>query len=134
MLKYTGVKLELLTDVEMLNMFELGMRGGISSTLTTRYAKANNKYLKDFDNSKVCSFIQYMDANNLYGKAMSQKLPVSDFKFIRDEFLTEEHIMKYTADGDLGAIVECDLEYPKELHDKHNNYPMAPEKVKVKKS
>ena len=79
-LKKTNVKLELLTDYDMLLMVEEGIRGGICHS-TQRYAQANNKYMKNYDKS---SYIQYLDANNLYGWAMSQKLPVNDFKWIED--------------------------------------------------
>ena len=78
-LKKTKIKLELLTDVDML-MVEKGIRGGICHAIY-RYAKANNKYMKNYNKCKEESFIQYLDANNLHGWAMSQKLPVSGFKW-----------------------------------------------------
>ena len=81
MLKMTGVRLDLLSDVDMLNFIEKGMRGGIS-TITHRYALANNKYMKNYDPEKESSYIPYLDANNLYGWAMSQKLPTGDFRWI----------------------------------------------------
>ena len=79
MSKKTNVKLELLPDYDMLLMVEEGIRGGICHSIH-RYAKANNKYMKNCDKNKESSYIQYLDANNLYGWAMSQKLPVSGFK------------------------------------------------------
>ena len=79
-LKKAKVKLELLTDVDMLLMVEKGIRGGICHAIY-RYAKANNKYMKNYNKDKEVSFLQYLDANNLYGWAMSQKLPVSGFKW-----------------------------------------------------
>ena len=82
-LKKTGVKLELLTHVDMLLMVEKEIRGGICHALL-RYAKANNKYLKDYDKDEEESFLQYDDANNLYGLAMIQPLPVDGFKFIKN--------------------------------------------------
>ena len=78
-LKKTEIKLELLTNVDMLLMVEKGIRGGIYHAIH-RYAKANNKYMKNYDKNKESSYIQYLDANNLYGWAMSQKLPVDGFK------------------------------------------------------
>ena len=81
-LKYTGVKLELLTDQDMLLMFEKGIRGGITQAVH-RYAKANNKYMGDsYNPSEESSYLQYLDANNLYGWAMSQELPTDGFKWI----------------------------------------------------
>ena len=81
-LKKTGVKLELLTDIDMLLMVEKGTRGGICQA-THRYAKANNKYMKNCDKDSESSYLEYLDANNLYGLAMSQKLPVNVFKWVK---------------------------------------------------
>ena len=78
-LKKTDVKLELLTENYMLLMVEKGIRGGIYHAIH-RYAKANNTYMKHHDKNKESSYIQYLDANNLYGRAMSQKFPVDGFK------------------------------------------------------
>ena len=80
-LKKTQVKLELLTDNGMLLMFEEGIRGGMCQA-THRYAKANNKYMRDHDKNKDLSYLEYLDANNLYGWAMSQKLAIRNFKWI----------------------------------------------------
>ena len=82
-LKKTEVKLELITDYDMILMIEKGIRGGICQA-THRYAKANNKYMKNYDKSIESSFIEYLDANNLYGWAMSQKLPVNGFMWYND--------------------------------------------------
>ena len=82
-LKKTRVKLELLTDVDMLLMVEKGIRGGICHAIH-RYAKANNKYMIYYDENKEISYILYLDANNLYGWAMSQKLPVNGFKWVKN--------------------------------------------------
>ena len=81
-LKKTKVELELLTDIDMLLMVEKGTRGGICQAIH-RYAKANNKYMKNYDKNNESSYIEYLDANNLYGWAMSHKLPVNDFKWIK---------------------------------------------------
>ena len=78
--KKTEVKLELLTDVDILLMIEKGIRGGICHAIH-RYAEANHKHIKNYDKNKESSYIQYLDANNLYGWAMSQKLPVDGFKW-----------------------------------------------------
>ena len=82
-LKKTNVELELLTDYDMLLMIEEGIRGGICHAIQ-RYAKANNKYMKDYDKKKKSSYIQYLDANNLYGKAMTERLPVRGFRWMDD--------------------------------------------------
>ena len=81
MLKKTKISLELLSDPDMLLMVENGIRGGIS-TITKRYAKANNKYMEDYNEKHKSTYIKYLDANNLYGWAMSQKLPTHDFKWM----------------------------------------------------
>ena len=81
--KKTGVKLELLTDYDMLLMIEEGIRGGLCHAVH-RYAKANNKYMKNYDESKESSYIRYLDANNLYGAAMSEKWPINEFKCVND--------------------------------------------------
>ena len=86
-LKKTKVELELITDYEMLLMIEKGIRGGICQA-TYRYAKANNKYLKNHNKNIESSFIEYLDANNLYRWAMSQKLPVNGFKWVKQEELS----------------------------------------------
>ena len=83
-LKKTEVKLELLTDIDMLLMVEKGIRGGICHTIH-RYAKANNKYMKQYDKNKESSYLIWY-VNNLYGWAMSQKLPVNKLARVEDIF------------------------------------------------
>ena len=87
-LKKTGVKLELITDYDMLLMIEKGIRGGICQA-TYRYAKANNKYMKNYDKNNESLCIEYLDENNFYGWAMSQKLPVNGFKWVKKNKLSE---------------------------------------------
>ena len=86
-LKMTGVKLELITDYDMILMIEKGITGGICQA-THRYAKAHNKYMKNYNKNIDSSHIEYLDANNLYGWAMSQKLPVNDFKLVKRRFIS----------------------------------------------
>ena len=119
-------------------MIERGIRGGISC-ISHRFAKANNKYLKnhEYDESEEKSFITYLDANNLYGHAMIQKLPLDKLKFIEPgskafKFI-EDNLLNLNTEGDLGLILECDLEYPEETHEKFSDYPILPEKVKANK-
>ena len=127
-LKKTSIELELLTDYDMLLMVEEGIRGAICHSIH-RYAKANNKYMKNYDESKESSYIQYLDANDLYGWAMSQKLPVNDFKWIEDTSkINEEFIKNYDENNDKGYILEVDVKYPKKLHDIHSDLPFLPKK------
>ena len=123
MLKMTGINLELITDIDMQLFIERGMRGGISN-ITHRHAKANNKYMKNYDPDKPSSYIMYLDANNLYGWAMSQPLPYGNFRLVNADSVIPKK-------KGIGHIYEVDLEYPEELHDLHNDYPCAPEKIKV---
>ena len=125
-LKYTKAKLDTIHDIEMHQFLEKGMRGGISM-ISQRYAKGNNQYLGDHDLEQPTSYILYKDANNLYGQAMVQSLPVSDFKWVED--LQSLDVMSIPDDAETGFFLEVDLEYPPELHDLHSDYPLAPEKM-----
>ena len=130
LLKKTGVELELLTDMDMHLMIERGMRGGISM-VSKRYAKANNPRVEGYDSAQPTNYITFLDANNLYGWAMSRPLPKKNFHWKR-VMPTEEQIMKMKHNSKKGWILEVDLEYPTYLHDVHNNYPLAPEKKVIK--
>ena len=121
----------LLKDYDMLMMFEQGIRGGISH-ISKRYAEANNKYMKDFDESKPSTFIQYLDANNLYGWAMTQKLPTHGFKWIDVDKSSVLRLLE-KKDTNQGFIFEVDLDYPRSLWKSHNDYPLAPERIKIDK-
>ena len=129
-LKYTGVQLQLLTDINQLLFVEKAIRGGISQ-ISNRYAKANNKYLPDYNPSEPSSYIMYLDANNLYGHAMTQKLPISNFKFLNKKELQEFDINSAHPDGEMGYIIECDLIYDSSSHDYTNDLPLAPEHLEV---
>ena len=101
-LKKTGVKLELLTDYDILLIFKNGIRGGICQA-TQRYAKANNKYMKDYDKDIKSSYIEFLDPNNLYGCAMSQKLPANGFEWVKNlSTFNEDFIKNYDEDSDTG--------------------------------
>ena len=130
MLKMTDIKLELMTDIDMFQFIEKGLRGGISY-IANRYGKANNKYMKEYDDKAPSKYIMYLDANNLYGWAMSQYLPTGGFRWMTQKQIDKTNLALYKEDSKKGLILEVDLEYPNELHDLHNDYPLAPEKVKV---
>ena len=130
MLKMTNIKLELMTDIDMFQFIEKGLRGGISY-IANRYGKANNKYMKEYNEKAPSKYIMYLDANNLYGWAMSQYLPTGGFRWMTQKQIDKINLAKYQEGSKKGLIVEVDLEYPKELHDLHNDYPLGPEKVKV---
>ena len=130
MLKMTNIKLELMTDIDMFQFIEKGMRGRISY-IANSYGKANSKYMKEYDENEPSKYIMYLDANNLYGWAMSQYLPTGGFRWMTEREMDKLDLGKYKIEGNKGLILEVDLEYPEELHDLHNDYPLAPEKVKV---
>ena len=129
MLKLTGVEIDLVYEQEMYEMIEAGLRGGMTQTICKK-AEANNKYMEeDHDKSRESSYINFFDANNLYGLSMIQKLPYKSLKW--DDKITEDEIVTYK-NGNIGYILEVDFEYPKELHDLHNDYPLALEVMNVK--
>ena len=132
-LKKVSIKLELLTDYDMLFMVEEGIRGGIRHSIY-RYAKANNKYMKSYDENEECLYIQYLDANNLYGWAMSQKLPLISFKWLEHTSETnEEFIKNYDENNNKGYILQVDVKYPRKLHDSHSDLPLLPRRMKIDK-
>ena len=121
-LKLTNVKLELLTDIDMLLMFEKGIKGGNSQAMHD-HAKSNNKYMKSYDKKVTSSYLQYLDANNLYSWAMSKNLPISGFKWDGPRKNTEKLIKSYNEYDKYGAILEVDIEHPKELYKAHRDLP-----------
>jgi hypothetical protein len=128
-LKMTNITLELLTDVDQYIFIEKSIRGGISM-ISNRYSEANNKYMKNYNKNEESKYIMYLDANNLYGWAMTQQLPTGNFTWNNNEW-NEQSIMNISNNGEIGYFFEVDLEYPTELHDLHNDYPLAPEKVSI---
>ena len=126
-LKHSGIKLELINNIDMLLMLEEEIREGICH-LVFRHAKANNKYMKDYDENKESFFLIYTYYNNLYGKAMSEKLPVDDIEWVDDISEIDENFIKnYDEDS------EADIKYSKELQNRHSNLPFLPERMKVNK-
>ena len=113
----TKVELELIPDPDMYIFFEKGTRGEVFS-ISYRYSNGNNKYLKSFDPKQESKHI-YLDANNLYGYAMSTFLPTID--------PTVFDLNKYTTNSSKGCVLEVEIEYPKKLKELHNDYPLAPD-------
>ena len=109
----------------MLLMVEKGIKGGICHAMH-RYAKTNNKYIKDYNKDEEESFLEYLDANKLYGYAMSEPLPVDGFDQIKDLSKIDENFIKnYDKDSDKGYIREVDVNHPKSLHDLHSDLPFS---------
>ena len=116
----------------MLLMFEEGIRGGMCQA-TYRHAKTNVKYMKNNDKNKESSYLEYLDANNLYGWAMSQKLPVGDFKWVKKWDISKLK-KDYDINSDKGYILEVYVEYPKSLHKLRSDLPFLPERMKINNS
>ena len=116
-------------------MVEEGISGGICHSIH-RYAKANNKYMKNYNNNEESSYTQYLDANNLYGWVMSKKLPVNGFRRLDSDEINEinkEFIKNYKENDNKGYIFEVDVRYPKRLHDLHSDLPFLPESSEINK-
>ena len=132
-LKKTEVKLELLVDIDMLLMFEKLIRGGICHSIN-RYAKANDKYMNDYDKNKESPYLKYQNINNLYGWAMSQKLPVNNFKWVEDiSEVHESFIKSYNGESDEGCFLELNIQYPENVHNLQTDLPFLPERMKIEK-
>ena len=99
-----------------------------------QYAKANNKYTKDYDKNKESSYLQYWDVNALYGWVMLQKLRVNTFEWIKDTSQFNEGFIKsYNEESYEGYFLEVDVQYLKKLHELHNDLPFLPERMKIEK-
>ena len=128
MLKVTGIELEKISDIDKYVFIEKGTRGGVSY-IAKRYAKANNKYMNDYNPEEPSTFIYYLDKNNLYGWTMSEYLPYGEVNWVKN--VNELDVKSINKKSDVGYFLEADLEYPNELHELHNDYPHAPEKLAV---
>ena len=128
--KTTKFELELLTEIEQYNFIESAIRGGLS-VVSKRYSKSNNKYLKNYKPSEESVYLSYLDANNLYGYAMNSKLPMCDFQWCKSDEIRTIDWYSIDTEEDFGYILEVDLEYPENLHDFHNDFPLAPVKRKI---
>ena len=111
-------------------LFDGWTRGGIFQAIH-RYAKANNKYMKSYDKNIISKYLMYLDANNLYEWAMSQKLPVNGFKWIeKSSRFNEIFIKNYNENSDIGYFLEVDIDYPEKLFNLHKDLPFLPERKK----
>ena len=128
--KHTRAELDLLNDVDMHIAFENALRGGVCVVSHRKY-EANNPTVAGYDSSKPTTWLRYDDANNLYGWAMTQCLPTSNFLWGDPLLWNEARIAAIKPDDLTGAMFEVDLEYPNHLHDAHNDYPLCPEKMKA---
>ena len=128
MFKMTDIKLEKISDIDKYLFIEKELRGGISY-IAKGYAKANNKYLNDSDPKKPSAFISYLHMNNLYGWTMSEYLPYEGFKWLKN--IDKFDIISINDKSPEGYFVKVDPEYPDELHELHNDFRLAPEKLTV---
>ena len=117
--------------MDMLLMFERGIRGGITQAVH-RYASANNPYMEEYDKDKETNYLQYLDANNLYGWAMSQPLPTGEFRWINcDGWDPEKLVNMLSKEKKYGYLLEVDVKYPRELHNLHNDIPFMCDKMNI---
>ena len=130
MLRHTNCTLDLISDPEMFSMVDVGIRGGVSM-ISTRHAQANNPYIAAFDAALPTSYIIYLDANNLYGWAMSQPMPIGGFEWMTAAEAREIDWLSQTEDQPVGYFIEASIHYRVELHEAHNDYPLAPERLDV---
>ena len=128
MLKMTNIKLEKISDIDKFLFIEKGLSRGISY-IAKKYAKANNKYINDYDPKKQSALISYLDMNNLYGWAMSEYLPYGGFNWLKN--VDKFDVMSVDEKSSIGYLVEVNLKYSDKLHELHNGYPLAPEKIAV---
>ena len=126
MLKITGVELELISDINMKFFIEKGIRGGISSI-----CKTPSKIEDCGSNKKKKKSIMYWDVNNLYCRGMNQPLPYAGFDWLSKQEINEIDLDSISENSTIGYLLEADLKYPSELHDSHNDYPLAPEKLEI---
>ena len=123
-----GIELEKISGIDQYLLIERGLRGGISY-IAKRHSKANNKCCPDYDKNQPSTFISYLDMNNLYGWAMNEYLPYGGFEWL--ENIDKFDIMSIIDKSPIGYFLKVDLEYSEELHELHNDFPLAPEKLTV---
>ena len=130
-LRYTGATMDLLSDPDQYLFVSRGIRGGLSA-VSKRYSRANNRFVPGYDSSRPSVFILDLDANNLYGWAMRNPLPVGGYRWAKPHELLPDFLTAIPSDAPEGCIVECTLDYPPHLHEQHADYPLAPVKRKVR--
>ena len=123
------MRLEKIVNINLYLFIKKGLREGISY-IAKRYAKAYNKYMKDYEPNKLSKFITYNDVNNLYGWAMSSYLSYGRFKWLKNVDGFDVNLISEISP--IGYILEVDFEYPDKLYVLHNDYPLAPEKLVVR--
>ena len=123
-LKITKAKIELLTNINMVLMIEKGIRGCLTQVIK-KHSIANNKYLPCDDSTKKSVYLQYLDANNLYGWAMYKKLSLNGYKWANVKEFDRDFIKNYDDNSDKGYLLEVDVEYPKELYSSHRDLPFC---------
>ncbi len=128
LLKTTDIEIDLMQDRDQLDFIRSGIRGGMCGPFFSRYSRANNPACIDYDPEKPNTWLILLDANNLYGGVMREPIPFGGLEWVDDVSL--EEILSTTDDAEHGYFVVVDLEYPHELHDSHDDYPMAPEHMK----
>ena len=127
MLKITGAKIELFTDIDMVLITTKRIRSGLTQVIK-KYSVANSKYLPDYDKTKDTTYLQYLDANNLHGYGINKKLPLYLYEWDDVSIFTEDFTKNYDDNSDKGYLLEVDIEYPKELHTPHKDLLLLPEK------
>ena len=133
MLKMTRIQIQLLPQIDMVNFIKSGIRGGVASIMH-RYAEANLPGEPGYNPEKPRAEILYLDVCNLYGYALSRPLPVGEFRWMNQQEVDKFDLSNIPHNSRMGFIVECDLTYPENLHDMHNDFPLAAEKMMVQTS
>ena len=129
-LKHTKIELELITDVDMYNFLELGMRGGICSVFK-RLATANNPYVENYDPLMPNSYCLYTDINNLYGYCLSKPLPTSNFRFLSRSEIEALNVIEHPDDSKTGYILDVEIYTPDELHDYFSDLCPVSDKIDI---
>ena len=133
-LRMSRVDLQLITDIDMYHFVENSIRGGISM-ISTHHAQANSPSFPDtYDPSLPNQNLIYLDANNLYGWAMSQSLLTHGLRFLQQDEISTLKLQELSDDAEDVYIFEVDLHYPTRLHDRHDDYPLAPESLVIDRS